>query len=329
MEAPSAAQSPGAGALAPAGATGVARFAFRGEGGALFVLLLKNVLLTILTLGVYTPWARTERRKFLWSNLEVGGARLAYTGTGAELLRGYLTVAALYAVATLIGYSGRLISRSAELLSQLAVVASVSFLIPFAIYWSRRYLLSRTHLRGIRLGLGGSAGAYAREAILGGLLTVLTLGCYFPIIANRLHGMMVNNTYWGTERFKYDGRDRDAFRIYVPGLLLSVLTLGVYAFWLAAKIRRFRMEHTVFQGARGRLDLTGGTLFKLMVGTFLGTTLTLGLAFPWLTCWAARELASRARFEGPIDFNVVRQRERVGSAAADDLAGAMGVDLGV
>ena len=40
------------------------RFRFFGTGSALFVLILKNVLLTLLSFGVYAAWAKTEQRKF-------------------------------------------------------------------------------------------------------------------------------------------------------------------------------------------------------------------------------------------------------------------------
>ena len=40
-------------------------FQYHGDGGSLFVLLLKNVLLTLITLGIYLPWAKTARRQYL------------------------------------------------------------------------------------------------------------------------------------------------------------------------------------------------------------------------------------------------------------------------
>jgi hypothetical protein len=51
---------------------------------------LKTLLLSILTLGVYSFWGRTEVRKYVWSQSEFEGDRFAYHGTGGELLRGWL-----------------------------------------------------------------------------------------------------------------------------------------------------------------------------------------------------------------------------------------------
>ena len=56
------------------------RTSYHGTGQALFALVFKNLLLTILSVGCYLPWARTERRKYLWQNVEFDGHRLRYTG---------------------------------------------------------------------------------------------------------------------------------------------------------------------------------------------------------------------------------------------------------
>ena len=54
-----------------------------GTGGGLFFVVAKNLLLTLVTLGIYLPWARTERRKYLCQNIEVGGSgtQLGFVGT--------------------------------------------------------------------------------------------------------------------------------------------------------------------------------------------------------------------------------------------------------
>src|SRR5688572_4329104 len=71
---------------------------YAGTGSGLFLIFFKNLLLTIVTFGIYLPWARTERRKYLWQNLEFGGQRFRWHGTGRELFFGYLKVLGGYLV---------------------------------------------------------------------------------------------------------------------------------------------------------------------------------------------------------------------------------------
>ena len=53
-----------------------------------------NVLLTIVTLGVYRFWATARQRRYLWSRTEVIGDRLEWSGTGKEMFIGFLMVMA-------------------------------------------------------------------------------------------------------------------------------------------------------------------------------------------------------------------------------------------
>jgi uncharacterized membrane protein YjgN (DUF898 family) len=305
------------------------RFSYQGTGGDLFLLALKNVFLTLVTLGIYAPWARTAKREFLWRQTDVGGHRLEYTGTGKELFIGYLKVLAGYLV--LIGLPN-LIARQAPALGgvlKLMGVIAIFVLLPYALYWSRRYLLSRTRWRGIRLGLGGDAGQFARAFFKGTLLTIVTLGFYGPIMNNRLHGILVRNTRCGSMAFSYDGDDNRAFVIGVRGFFLSLVTLGIYYFWYAAQLQRFRVANTRFGGAVGAFDISAGLLFKLLMVNLFGNALTLGLAFPWTATYTLRQTLSRLTFVGPIDYAQIIQQSSVGNAAGDALGGALGVELGV
>jgi uncharacterized membrane protein YjgN (DUF898 family) len=311
------------------GAGATLRLAYRGQGGDLFLVFIKNVFLTLVTLGIYTPWARTARRNYLWREVEIDGHRLEYTGTGIELFIGYLKVLVGYAV--LFGiptFAGVMSKGLGAALRGLAGVL-IAVVIPFAIYWSRRYLLGRTRWRGIRFGLAGDARDFAKLFIKGTLLTIVTLGFYGPVLANRAYGFLMRNTRYGTAAFSYDGQDGEAFRIAIKGFFLSLLTLGIYFPWYQARLQRFRLSHTRFEGATGSFDLTGGLLFKILLVNVFGNALTLGLAFPWTTTYTLRTMLSRLTFTGAIDFALIAQRAGSGDAAGDLLAGALGVELGV
>ena len=313
----------------PAGGPTVHRLGFHGNGGNLFLLILKNLFLTVITLGVYAAWARTARRKYIWANTDISGQRLVYTGTGLELFKGYLKVLACYLAFLAIPPLVDWIIPGSKAALQIILAFSLLVLIPFAIYWSRAYLLSRTKWRGIHFGLEPGASRFAKVFLGGYLLVILTLGFYGPVWLNRQRAIVLNNTRFGTERFTYDGSNGEAFRIGVKGMLLSLVTLGIYYFWFAAEMNRFVLSHTSFMGARGRSELTAGDMFAIVVGSILGTALTLGIAFPWIFVWSTQKVLSKITFEGAIDFALVAQRAGVGSAASDALAGSLGVELGL
>jgi uncharacterized membrane protein YjgN (DUF898 family) len=305
------------------------RLRFHGTGNSLFLLILKNVLLTLLTVGIYAAWAKTERRKFIWQNTEFHGQRFLYRGTGQELFIGYLKVAAGYAVFLLVPMIVRQFSTTAAIAMQGVFVLGLLWLIPFAVYWSHAYLLSRTSWRGVSFALAPGAKTFAKAFIVGYLLTLLTLGLYAPIWMNRMHAITLQRTSFGNLPFRYEGKDSEVWKMSIKGFLLSIVTLGVYYFWFLAALGRYRMEHTYLGNARGRSTLQGGESFRLGLIYIFGTTLTLGLAFPWIVCYSLRNVLDKMSFEGEIDFARVGKAEAQGDAMGDGLADAMDLGLSI
>ena len=123
----------------------------------------------MLTLGIYRFWFATDVRRYLWSNTEIGGETLEYTGLATELLGGFLIavtiVGPLYtAIATAalaLETARRRLRPSALLLVMLS---------QFGLFRARRYRLTRTVLRGVRFDQHGSAWRYALFALCVGHL---------------------------------------------------------------------------------------------------------------------------------------------------------------
>jgi uncharacterized membrane protein YjgN (DUF898 family) len=303
-------------------------FRFHGDGLSFFLLLLKNLILTLITLGLYTPWARTERRRYIWSNLEIHGQRLQYVGTGKELFFGYVRVLGVYAIALFIGFVADKLPRILQVIINLSLTAVFLIVIPYAIYWSRAYVLSRTRWRGIRLGLVGSSKPYAHTFITTYLLSLLTLGFYTPFMIHRLRVIITGNSRLGSAPFAYDGKAGEFWWLCIKGFFLTVLTLGIYYPWFQVKLQRYRLAHTLIGQARGNFTLPGLTMLWLFLLNIVGTTLTLGVAFPWIAVYSLRTICSHVYFQGVIDFSRILQSEAMGPAAGDGLADALGVDLG-
>src|SRR3546814_5539729 len=57
-------------------------FAFEGNWRDYAPIAFTNLLLTIVTLGIYRFWATTRTRRYLWANTRFIDDRLEWTGTG-------------------------------------------------------------------------------------------------------------------------------------------------------------------------------------------------------------------------------------------------------
>jgi len=67
-------------------------FEFQGRGLSFLWLLIWTTLLTLITVGIFTPWAYTAQQKWIARNTTVDGKPLEFTGTGLGLLGNWLLV---------------------------------------------------------------------------------------------------------------------------------------------------------------------------------------------------------------------------------------------
>lgn len=197
---------------------------------ALFALALKNLLFTILTIGFYRFWARTHVRRRLWGSVAILGQPLAYTGRAKELFVGFLLALVILLPAFgLIGLVGTLVpptSVGAQMLFQGGVFLVLGVLGVMALYFARRYLLTRTVWRGIHAGQAGRLGRFMAVHIGYYLLLVPTLGLLNPWVQARLYNYRTNITFYGTQGFTADASSRG---LWLRWLLCWALALLAYA----------------------------------------------------------------------------------------------------
>lgn len=209
--------------------------AWAGSPWDLVGLSFVNFFLSIITLGIYSFWGRTEVRRRIWSSVRLDGEPLAYTGTGKELFLGFLfamlivflpVFVALTVAAVVLGPNS-----AGYVVVTLIVYALFFLLMGVAIYRAQRYRLTRTEWRGIRGGLSGSATSYAWHWIWTGLLIGPTLGWIVPWRANRLQQHMTRDTTFGHKNFGYEGSASGLYGpfavLWIGGIVVFIAVLGV------------------------------------------------------------------------------------------------------
>lgn len=294
----------------------------------LLEISLKNLILRIITLGFYHPWARVNVRRFMWRHFLLDGERFEFTGNGRELFIGLLKFGAVLILLTAIGGLLQFFSPMLAVLWQWTVAAFYLVAVPFFVYSARRYICSRTKWRGIRFGLSRVRSEYITNFIIGSIVSFLTLGLFYPWAKFRTHKIITDATMYGGSPLKFEGEVSDYFRIYIVGFLLTVLTLGIYYPWFAADVTRYNFSKTKFEGATFKLDIYGKDLFVIYLLTLFVSMITFGLGIPWATVYRAKYLAERFSIEGPIDFEKLQQMAPTADAMADSLVDYFDLDLG-
>lgn len=198
--------------------------------GALFRIVYVNLILTILTLGIYRFWAKTKLRRYIWRHLVVGGESFEYTGTGKELLLGFLkAVLVLLPPLVIIGLLELFIGSPWDAIIGVLKYLAIAVVFAAGTYAARRYRMSRTTWSGIRFHQAGSPWEYARLYVKGVLLTLVTFGLYVPYFGMRLQAYETVNLHLGSEPFRFTGVGRDLFKRWLVVWLLLLVSLALAA----------------------------------------------------------------------------------------------------
>ena|GEM_PF-483497 len=317
------------GGAAPSDTDSVHLLRFHGSGGELFGIFVINALLTLLTLGVYSFWAKVKTRRYVWGQTEFAGDRFSFHGTGRELLIGWLKAVALFGGLVIIT---RMLlptfwdDPNADAAGQILLAGGFVILLPLAIIGSMSYRLSRTSWRGVRFGFQGGYQELLGVMLRSFLLTGLTLGLYLPFYQTNLRRFLVNRSRFGSVSFTLDGDGRALLGRYVLTLLLTLPTLGLIWLWYLAFQRRYYWNHTAFAGARFHCTVTGGGLFGLYAVNLAIIIASLGLAIPWATVRTRRYEMEHLVLQGSLDIENITQQAQAATPTGEELSGFLDVD---
>lgn len=144
-------------------------------------IALVNLLLTIVTLGIYRFWGQARIRCYLWLHTRLIDDELQWTGTGGEMFIGFLMVmGVLIAFVAAVFGGAAMLGEWFLLVGLLAFYVFIFWAFNFAQFRALRYRLSRTYWRGIRGGSEDNGVGYAWAAFGRYVLAILTLSIMTP-----------------------------------------------------------------------------------------------------------------------------------------------------
>lgn len=319
-------------------------FEFHGDGFEFFRIWIVNLLLTIVTLGIYSAWAKVRTQRYFYGNTRLDGSSFDYLGDPLKILKGRLI-----AFVFLVLYSG------SDLVSPfLSVVVMLLFLaaLPWIMVKGLSFRNHNSAWRGVRFGFDGKVGEAAMVFLLWPLLGAITLGVLMPLAFHKQQCFIIGNSRYGTCRFEFDAGAKAFYWmflgvlvIFVGGGLASALLgvvfgpLGALAMaatylaafaWFNVKFANLRYGHTALAGNRFQADYELGSYARLMAVNLLGMVLTLGLFYPWAKVRNARYAAEHIALVAEDDLDgFVAARQQEVSATGGEVGDLFDVDFGI
>ena len=215
------------------------RVSFSGSGGDYFRLWLSNLLLTIVTLGIYTPWARRRRIQYFYRNTLVGADPLDFVASSRNMATSFLLVVGIYALINVLS--------SAGLNAAVGIITlSIAALVPWLWRSAQRFRLGNTTWRGLRFEFQATTRqAYtAAWPLLAAALAIALLSLLLPAM----------------------GGQPDSRVPPVAGLLIGLavmIGIGVVLIGLRFNFLQLQMTRTSMGGQLGRFKASFGSFFKV------------------------------------------------------------------
>lgn len=297
---------------------------FNGEGARYFGIWVVNIILTILTLGLYYPWAKVANRKYLWNSTSIGEDRFIFHGTGNEIFKGFVIAYLILGISLVMSY----FSPGLILLFYFILL----LILPFAVFGAWRYRVSRTSWRGIYFSFNGNMREFFSIFIVHFILAIVTIGIYGPWFRVKIMKYLISHTRFGQYELDFEGDGSDLFVINLLGGILSVITLYIYFPWFLKNRFKFTIDNMViYHGDKKsylRTNLDGGDLFGTLLLNAILTFVTLGLATPWAIMRNYKLFLESVHLPTEVDLDALEQNvDDFDDATGDSLVDIMDVGL--
>ncbi|MEZ5499052.1 MAG: YjgN family protein [Steroidobacteraceae bacterium] len=341
-------------------------FEFRATGGEYFRIWIVNLLLTIVTLGIYSAWAKVRRLRYFYGSTLLDGASFEYHGRPIAILKGRLIVVGAYMIFLLVSHFLPLIT--------FIIIPLFIFAVPWIVQRSRLFQMRMSSWRGLRFNFtgtyGGAMGAYVGWAIV----AAITLYVLVPIWLWKRVNYLLSNSSYGGERFRFTTPIGRYFGFYFktiglmlllgilagilvgaaaagagkpavePGnpysifmhapVMLAFIILGVLGLGIAGYYQKSFINAS-FGGLeignhKVRSELRAWPLIGIYVSNFLLIVLTLGLFYPWAKVRQMRYQLDNTSIDAQGGFDEFRAgAEADASAVGEEVGDFFDVDFGL
>ena len=196
---------------------------FTGKTGEYFGIWIVNLLLIIITLGIYSAWAKVRTHRYFYGNTLLDGSPFDYLASPIAILKGWAI-----AVAVLIVYN---ILVNVFPLTSLLLVPLMLIALPWIIVRAMRFRAHNSAWRNIRFGFKKAYAEAAKVFILFSILIIFTLGLFLPYYIYATNRFVVANSGFGATAFSFHATAKDFYKIFLKPVLVMLVVLGlVFAF---------------------------------------------------------------------------------------------------
>lgn len=258
------------------------RVHFTGSGREYFKIWIVNLLLGILTFGMYAPWARLRRLQYFHRNTQLAGTAFDFDGKPWTAFRNRLLVLAMLG-ACVAAFHFSTGAGTALFLASL-------LLVPFLLREALRWRVEGVRYRGAQPGFTGSlGGAYAAwlpplaiflvpaaiavaEPPIAILLAVIPYWLGWPLMRRAIKRYQHGHLQWGARAANFGVSRRRFYLPYLQMIALLFLALAnAYAILVLATVVSSKLGGSIYEASlRSHATLSAGLLAAFIIYLFAG-----------------------------------------------------------
>ena len=190
---------------------------FTGRAGEYFGIWFVNLLLGIVTLGIYSAWAKVRTERYFYGHTRIAGASFEYLANPIDILKGRLIA---YAFVIALGLSAQF-----SMGTYIALFVLLFLMMPAIMVWSLRFRARNSAWRGVTFRFEKDASEAYGPFMGWPIVTALTLWLLYPVMSMQQQNFVADGHRFGKHRFNFEGL---VGAYYVP--FLVVLGLGIVGF---------------------------------------------------------------------------------------------------
>ncbi|CAA6804054.1 MAG: Thymidylate kinase (EC [uncultured Sulfurovum sp.] len=230
---------------------------FTGSGSEYFKIWIVNILLTIITLGIYYPWAKVRNKRYFYGNTNLAERNFEYHATGKQLFIGFLIAVGIFIVF--------------QIISQISPIGGLVLLgvlfvaIPWIIWRSLMFNMRVTSFSNVHFAFKGelkqsyinfffypflllltfygipllsffvlpAGGSFEAVVLLLGILGMGVAFYLFAVIKKKNTEYVINGSRYGQGKFETDIEATKFMMINLKTLGISLLVFMVFGIFMA------------------------------------------------------------------------------------------------
>ena len=195
---------------------------FYGTASEYFGIWITNLLLTIVTFGIYSAWAKVRTQRYFYGNTEIDGHSFQYHANPVSILFGRLFV-----IAAILFIDG---SHFVSPTLYFILAAALFFALPALINGSLRFNARMTTYRNVQFDFQSTYWKAFWACLIAPIIGVLTFFIFMPAASKILHEYLADGFSYGGAKFELQNRLRPYIEAYLVAVSLLLLLISATFF---------------------------------------------------------------------------------------------------